>query len=709
MIRNTLFGVWLLGGMVAIIVVSIILSKKANTIFAGSTEQEDMVYEVVSDPAAFFSVSVDDIDTQATTAIAMARQAITNLIAVPNESRTYNNTIRALDVINDTFSRKLISPMVLSMVSPDEHMRTVCRSTVERLQHVAVDIFKNPALYQAFRAYQDHCMRREKLSLQERYYLDEAIREFEREGFALPKETLESAKALQKKMATIVQQFEKNIADDGRTITVTEIELAGLTSSFIAQLKRADDDRYVVGCDYPTYFEVMENCRVATTRKQLYLAFNNRGYPNNVQQLEQMIALRDAYAKKLNFASFAHLDLDGAMAKSPDVAEKFIHTLLEKSSEKEQQEFAILTANLPDGISLTEDGQLEPWDVAYVKSQYKQKYLHVDEHEIAQYFPLDHTLQQLFKIYESFFSIRFKECRAPQLWHKDVRLIEVYEAGDSKLLGKILLDLYPRPHKYTHACHVGMVSGICYRNYRTGEFFQRPSMSLVIANFTQPSKDRPSLLKHREVRTFFHEFGHALHQVLGRAEIASLAGTATKTDFVEMPSQMLENWLWKPKILELVGAHYKTGKPLPDVLINRLIELENFSIGFFLKRQCLLALVSLYYFSEGASKDTSALLSDLWRKYITTVRFEPRTHFQASFGHLMGYGSKYYSYLWSQVYARDLFALIEEHGLLDKNIGKRYREEVLGKGGAQNPMQLITKFLGRPPQQDAFLQAYGLA
>jgi thimet oligopeptidase len=379
-----------------------------------------------------------------------------------------------------------------------------------------------------------------------------------------------------------------------------------------------------------------------------------------------------------------------------------LEELVRRSSIKEDAEFREMTAELPESVTLTADGKLKPWDVAYVTTQYKKKQFNLDERVVAEYFSMEQTVQRLLNIYEKFMDLSFTVKSAENLWHEDVKIIEAYDASTQKMLGYLLLDLHPRPNKYTHACHGNVVPSIRFSNG------SEPLMvSVVIANFPKSSGTKPSLLKREDVRTFFHEFGHALHGLLGRTPTASFSGTRVKTDFVEMPSQMLEEWLWERDVLKQVSAHYVTGEPLSDALIESILASKHSSTGAFVQRQAFLALISLNYYKAGADKDVDAIMRELSLRTRPNVAYDDATHKYASFGHLTGYGAKYYGYMWSKVFGLDLFDTIKKHGM-GPEIGKRYVDEVLKKGGTKDPMDLLIAFLGREPQQDAFFKDLGL-
>jgi thimet oligopeptidase len=357
---------------------------------------------------------------------------------------------------------------------------------------------------------------------------------------------------------------------------------------------------------------------------------------------------------------------------------------------------------LPEGVTLA-DGKIKPWDYAYILAQYKKNNFDLDEQKIAEYFPMEKTIRGLLGIYEKFMNITLKEVPVKGLWHDDVKMIEVYSNEPQSFRGYLILDLYPRDNKYNHAASFTIVSSI-----KDEQGTPSPAVDVVVTNFPKSTATRPSLLKHQDVETFFHEFGHAIHTILGGTTLASFSGTHVKTDFVEMPSQMLEEWMWDTNMLKQVSSHYTTAEPLPDEIIEKKIALKNLNSGNFILRQMFFAQLSLHYFKEGATKDTEAIEQSLHAALRPNILYEPEAYVQAAFGHLDGYGAKYYGYMWSKVFALDLFSLIREKGLLDNSIGQRYVNEILAQGGSQDPNVLLEKFLGRAPNQEAFLKSVGL-
>jgi len=635
----------------------------------------------------------------------MLAQEVEYIVTIAPDKRLFDNTVRAFDRAAG-YSDAVIWTRILSLwenTHPDAAMRDTAREALAQMQAFFVDQFtSNKAMFTALFDYDREKDLREYLTRVQKYALQEMIDEYLRSGIRLPDEQFKRMTELRKQIDELCLTFGRNIAASNQQLEVTEQDLAGISAEWIQGRERTPKGTYLLGTDYPTYNMIMANCTVQKTREGLYLLFQNRGYPANENILKQIIQKRNELAQLLGFATYAHLDLDSQMVRTPERAEQFLTDLVEKSAPKEQEELAKFSADLPEGVTLTADGKIKPWDIEYMKNSYKKKHLAIDEVAIASYFPMDHTIEQLLDIYRIFMSLEFEQVACPGLWHPDVRTLKVSNQDKSRVYGYLFLDLYPRPNKFTHAAEFGLVPAIWCQEM----LGYLPAFAAVVANFERPTADRPSLLTRSDVRTFFHEFGHALHELLGSTELATQAGTNVKRDFVELPSQMLEEWLWDAAILKKVSSHYQTGEPLPDELIQKILDSRQFDIGYWVQRQLLLARYSLELYKH--VRDPQELWRELDEKYRAAFMYEPRAHFFASFGHLTDYGAKYYGYLWSQVFALDLFDEIKKHGLLDPVIGQKYVDEVIGKGGSQDPNELLENFLGRTPDQRAFLASLGL-
>lgn len=671
-------------------------------------DQQMLSEKIISleDVKNLFPQTPQEIENDTQKYIKQAQRAVDALIAISDGKRTFANTAKVLDDLGsrNDLTVHYSAVAVTEYLHPDKAMRDAAHTAQEIIQVFFVEqLSNNKKLYEAFRAYAQGNAKTEQINAEQRYFVDETMKDFKRAGLDLPEQELENVRTIKKKLQKLSMEYGRTIAQDNRTIQVSRDELKGLDDEYIETLKKSEDGNYILGVDYPTVTQVMENCTDASTRKKLYEAFHSRGYPANEQLLKDIIAARDELAKTLGYESFAALNLEDQMIKSPERAESFLAGVREKAEKKDNQELDLLIKELPESVELTADGKIKAWDGAFLRNQYKKKHLNVDEQKIAEYFSMDYAIKQLLDIYSQFMSVVFKEVPIAGLWHEDVRAIEVYSKDGSQLYGYLLLDLHPRPNKYSHACHAGVVPAL-----QLADGSRLPDVSVVIANFTKPTKDKPALLKRNEVNTFFHEFGHAVHALLGATQLGSFAGTSVKRDFVEMPSQMLEEWLWDKDILKKISKHYKTGEPLPDEMIDNISALKRFDSGGFVTRQAMLAQYALDLFKAGASKNPDVILRELLSKLQPRIEFGSSYRLFANFGHLTGYAAKYYGYLWSKVFALDLFETIAKEGLLNPEIGNRYVTEILSKGGSIDPNQLLKNFLGREPRQDAFIRDLGL-
>ncbi len=667
-------------------------------------ELVESVLTSAADISKFFPKTAKEAESMAAFAKELARKELDAILSIDKAQRTFDNTVRALDESQRKIYQVAFGLQMFQMVSPKKEIRDACQMGFIQLQQFSTDLYLNPDIYAMFNDYVQGNKKNEKLSEEEEYFFKESMDELKRSGLHLPPAELEKVKGKHKEIAVLKMNFEKNIAEDKSVVKATLQELEGLSDDFIKTLKK-EDDLYILPCNGPVMQEVAKHCGVEKTREAMYLAFRNRAYPANEEILETVIQKRHELAQLLGYKTFAGLSVASKMAKNIETVESFLKDLAENSVKKWKQEFVYLKDNLPDGVKLDDNRNINEWDYGYVIESYKKKNLAIDDRKIAEYFPAQHALDSMLGIYEDFFGLKFKQVKPDWVWHEEVKLIEVWDAQNNELRGYIYLDLYPRDNKYTHACHGGIIPSQIRKN-DDGTDLKSPSMAIVIANFPKANGGRPELLKFGDVRTFFHEFGHALHSVLGRTRLASHAGTSVKLDFVEMPSQMLEEWMYDKDILARVSSHYKTGKTLPEDIIEKLVELKKFDSGSFILRQALLSFYSLECF-KGGKKDTSKLWKTLYEKYVPHHTYDDRAHMHASFGHLMNYSACYYVYMWSKVFALDLFYKIKEGGLVDTENGRRFADMVLSKGGSVDPAILLRNYLGREPNQEAFKKDLG--
>lgn len=651
-----------------------------------------------ADVAKLFPTTVNEIQRKQKEFEAIILNDTNTIITLHVQAKTFANTFGALDEMAKK-TGVIANPIsALENLSPLKEIRDAAHEAILSMTEFEVEyVSVNKQLYLALKEYVDGNMKKEQLTPEQEYFIDNTMDSFVRMGLDLDNNKLAQVRILLKELAKLSLDFEKNINQDQSSMLLSKQELAGVPEQIINSLEKSGD-KYIIKTDYPTMFAIFDYAELEQTRKKAFNLFNKRAYPANMTVLEEVVKKRHELATLLGFKSFAHLDLDSEMAETPENAQAFIAPLIAKATIKAQQEIKDFLQDLNKPELLDATGKIQPWNIRYIKDRYKQKHLAIDNKLVAEYFPLEFTFKELLHIYEQFLSIQFKEIPADGFWHPEVKFIEVLDKQNN-LIAYLLLDLFPRADKFSHAAHMSIIPAV--KN-------NCPEVSIVMANFPKASGNMPALLTYDDVKTFFHEFGHAMHAVLGRTALASQSGTSVKRDFVEMPSQMLEGWMKDPEILTKISKHYITGKPLPKDLIKKLTRLEQFDAGTAILRQLVFAQMSLELFDENPDKNIHTTAENIFKRTINYIAWQPDDFSEASFGHLMGYGAKYYGYMWSKVFACDLFEQIAKIGLLSPIAGKKYIDLIIGRGGSKDPNQMLEEFLGRKPSQEAFLREMGL-
>ena len=662
-------------------------------------------YQLVKSPEdamKAYPKTVADIDAQYKEVTTVTDDAINKICNLTVSDYSKESVLYALDKAYAYMSSFAGTVSLLSMVHPDKEIRDAATSASNKIEEFSIDVISsNKKLYTVLKNYADTSAAHDKLTSEESLFLSDLLEDFKRSGMALSENDFQKVVALKKQLVTLTSQFDITISQDTTTVLVNKDELAGLSDDLIARLKQNETGSYELRLDYPTQDMIMRECSVSQTRKKYYEAFNRKAYPANLSVLQQVVSCRDQLAKLVGYPSFAHLDLADQMINTPEKARKIQEDLLPAFRAKAHEEIKMLLKDLPEGVKTNSAGKMYPWDLGYTQSYYKKKYYDIDELQLAQYFPLEQTMDQLFDIYQKFFDLSFKKISCSKMWHPDVELIQVSKQ-DGTVIGYVFTDLFPRENKYGHAAKF---SGIASRKGLNGEYY--PAVCALVCNFTKPTSDTPSLLRYDEVNTFFHEFGHALHCLLGATQLACQSGTAVKRDFVETPSQMLENWLQDASIVQQLGKHYKTGQSIPEALVTKKLESLKIFTGLMESRQVMLGMISLDVHLGGSKKDFDALLKHHNETAVPDLVFWGANKMYCSFGHLMGYGAKYYGYLWSRILGADIFAQIEQEGLLSPEAGKRYAQGILIPGGSRDPYAMVCDYLKREPKQDAFLKKQG--
>ena len=625
------------------------------------------------------------------------------LVSVPDGRRSFENTVLPLDEISNVFTQASGSFGFLSQVSADEELRNAAHRQEERLSVFAAGLGFREDIDRALKAYATRA-ELEALPDDARRLLEFALRDYRRNGLDLAKRTRDELQSLQERLVGLGIQFRKNIDDYEDYIEIGRDELDGLPNSFVERLRTVEVDgavRYRVGLDYPELHPFLDSAHDGERRRELFHKNHNKSADNNVEILEEALGVRASMSKLLGYESWAAYALEIKMAKQADAVQEFLVDLEERLQPKLASDLARLSEEQERRTGV--NGPVDIADWRYYTNQVVQEQYQVDPFEVAAYFPLDAVLDGMFRIYEELVGVKFvrRADVAETAWHEDAQPFDIVDPHSGDALARFYMDLYPRPGKFGHAAAFTLRGG----RGLSGDGYQRP-ISAIVANFTKPTESSPSLLRHTEVVTLFHEFGHILHQTLTTSRYSRFSGTRVERDFVEAPSQMLEHWCWEPDVLSRFSRHYETGDPLPPSLIKRMIEAKHTSSAIATLRQVYFSRLDLAYHTETGSS-TDAIARELHS--ITGFPFPEGTHFQAGFGHLFGYDAGYYGYLWSRVFGDDMFTRFEAPGASVAGVGAEYRQHILEPGGTADADQLIYRFLGREPNADAFLRELGLS
>jgi thimet oligopeptidase len=646
-----------------------------------------------------------EIPQNVSAALKKADAAIAAIIKIPKAKRTFTNTLGALDGVLAQLDVETSLTLFMAYVSTDAEERDAARAADEAVTNWNIALGKREDVYRAVKEYADT---KPKLDGEKKRMLEFTLRDFRRAGMALPKDKRSQLQKLEQELNKLGIEFDRNIADDETKVPLTLAELEGVPEAVIARLPRSGE-LYLAGMDTPTYVGIVENAKSTLTRQKVYVAHKRRGGIKNVRLLERMIKLRAEAAAILGYKNRVDYEIETRMAKNSGNVAKFYAELEPLVRRKAELDTAEFTAAFRQDVG-DPNAKLNVWDYAYTKNLLlKMKYA-VDSEKVAEYLPMEQVVQGLFGLTSTLYGIEYRDVTSKAaslglpLWHEDVRLYEIVDKESGKLLGRMYTDLYPRPNKYSHAACWGLRPRKVWPDGKVSV-----PLAALVCNFTKPTEDKPSLLPHDEVETFFHEFGHGLHNVLTNASLARFSGTAVARDFVEAPSQMMENWVWSAEVLQSFAKHYRTGEALPKETLDGMIRARTLGSGIETSFQMFLGKMDqAFHTAPNGEVDTVKVYLDT---FASTLPYPPapQTFYQASFTHMNGYQGAYYGYLWSLVYAQDLFQRFEEMGVLNPEAGRYYRAKVLGRGGTIDEMAMLRDYLGREPNMEAFLKHLGLS
>ncbi|RUO39578.1 oligopeptidase A [Pseudidiomarina aestuarii] len=666
----------------------------------------------------FQSIRPEHIKPAIEARIAACKQVIEQVVATPSPS--WETVMAPLEHVDDLLERSWSPISHLNAVVSSPELREAHDACLPLLSDYGTFVGQHEGLYRTIRTLHEQPSFTELSEAQQKVIVD-TLRDFELSGVALPQEQKQRYAEISSRLADLSSQFSNHVLDatDGWHCLVTdESHLAGLPDSAIesaAALAREHDQQgWRFGLDIPSYLPVMMYADHQPLREKMYVAFTTRasdqgpqaGQFDNSEIMAETLALRHELAVLLGFNNYAELSLATKMAESPQQVEDFLSDLAAKSLPQAQRDYQDVVdfARQQFGVD-----SIEAWDVAYYSEKLKQQEYAISDEQLRPYFPENQVIKGLFHVVESLFSVSITEQPREDIWHQNVRYFVISDQ-DGSPRGSFFLDLYARSGKRGGA----WMAECAVRRITATNQVQLP-VAYLTCNFNKPVGGKPALFTHDEVLTLFHEFGHGLHHMLTRVDVAGVSGiNGVAWDAVELPSQFLENWCWEPEALQTISGHYETGEPLPQDLLNNMLAARNFQSAMQMVRQLEFSLFDLRIHrdfdpSQGGAQIQAIL--DQTRREVAVRQPPEYNRFQHGFGHIFagGYAAGYYSYKWAEVLSADAFARFEEEGIFNAATGRDFLEAILERGGSKDAMELFKAFRGREPQVDALLRHSGIA
>lgn len=662
------------------------------------------------DTAPFSKIKNDHFKPAFLESMAQARQEI-DLIANASSAPTFENTIAALDFAGQQLDRVSSVFFNLNSAETNPEIQKIAQEVSPLLSEFSNDIMLNESLFKRVKAVYEQ---KDGLNLTKEEYmlLDKKYKSFSRNGANLPDDKKIRLREIDAELSKLKLQFGENILAETNKYEMhltDESDLDGLPEGekeAAEQLaKSKDKDGWLITLDYPSYIPFMKYAKKRALRKELSIAFGSKGFHNdeldNQENIMKIARLRYERAKLLGYKSHAHFVLEERMAETPEKVHEFLNELLEKAKPAAEREFKELENFAKE---LDQIDRLEKWDSAYYSEKLKQKLFNLDDEKLKPYFKLENVIAGVFKVAEKLYGLQFEEVFDIDKYHSDVKTYRIFDENKN-LVSLFYADFHPRAGKRGGAWMTSFKS-----QYVQNGVNERPHISNV-CNFTKPTASKPSLLTFNEVTTLFHEFGHGLHGMLANTVYPGLSGTSVYWDFVELPSQILENWCYEKEALELFATHYDTGALIPMEMVKKIKESSTFQEGMATLRQLSFALLDMSWHGTDPT-NISDVKEQEKEAFRDTDLFPdmPETCMSTSFAHIFqgGYSSGYYSYKWAEVLDADAFAHFKEKGIFNKEVATKFKEHILSKGGTENPMDLYKRFRGAEPKIEALLERAGL-
>ncbi len=626
--------------------------------------------------------------------------------------RTLDNTLRPLDRLGEKLFYVFNLVAHLESVVSTPELRAAYNAIIPPITAFSTKVQLSTELYQALK---DFAATPEaaRLSPDWARYLQLSLDEFRRQGADLSPEKKARLEALNTRLSELTTQFEQNLTDATAAweLYLDETQVAGLPPSALeaarasAQAKGRAGYRFTL--QQPSFLALQTYLDDAEIRKQVYLAYYTRATEpgrDNRPLIEEILALRREKAELLGYAHFADYVLENRMAKNAETALRFEQELRQAYEPYFRREVEALQAFRRE-LEGPHSPPLAPWDIVYYAEKRRKALYDFDEEALRPYFALPQVLEGLFEIVRRVFGVEVREVEGVQTWHPEVKTYEIYREG--KRICRFFTDWHPRENKRGGAWMNTLIRGV-----RQGDSTE-PHLGLICGNLTPPVGHQPALLTHREVETIFHEFGHLLHLALSSVEVRSLVGTQVARDFVELPSQIMENWCWEREALNLFARHYQTAEPLPEELFEKLLQAKNYWAANLGMRQLAFGMVDLalhvhYTPAQGDVVDYANAVMQPFMPALLPENFAFIASFSHLFGHPVGYAAGYYSYKWSEVLDADAFSRFKAEGIFNRQTGEDFITHILSKGNSVDPAELFRRFLGRDPNPKALLARSGL-
>lgn len=662
------------------------------------------------DTAPFSKIKNEDYLPAFQEAISEAKKEIDAIVDNQNEP-DFDNTIAAMSYSGERLDRISSIFFNLNSAETNDELQKIAQEVSPMLSEFSNDVRLNKALFERVKSVYD---KKDSLNLtpEQKTLLDNTYKSFSRNGANLSEDKKEKLRSIDKELSMLSLKFGENVLAETHAFHLhitDEKDLSGLPEGAIESAreiaKSMDKEGWIITLDYPSYIPFMTYADNRELRKKMAIAFGAKGFQknefDNQEIVLKIVKLRHERAQLLGYNSHAHFVLEERMAESPEKVTSFLNDLLEKAKPAAQKEFNELEqfAKELDGIS-----HLEKWDGAYYTEKLKQKLFNLDDEKLKPYFQLEKVLNGAFTVANKLYGLTFTEVNDIDKYHKDVTTYEV-KNEEGNLVAVFYADFFPRKGKRNGAWMTSYKP-----QYVKDSVNERPHISIV-CNFTKPTETKPSLLTFNEVTTLFHEFGHALHGMLADTTYPSLSGTSVYWDFVELPSQVMENWCYEPEALALFAHHYKTGEVIPMEYIEKIKESASFMEGMATLRQLSFGMLDMGW--HGFDPAGVADVKTFEQEQFAATQLYPDVAENAmspAFSHIFqgGYSSGYYSYKWAEVLDADAFELFQEKGIFDKETATLFKENVLSKGGTEHPMLLYKRFRGQEPKPDALLKRAGL-